>query len=107
MKYSPTIAAAYFRTAGLPVVVPEYRFHPTRRWRFDFAWPFEQVALEVQGGIFVRGRHSRGAALLAEWVKLNTAATMGWRILYCQPRDLLTEQTVSLLRAALQSQVAK
>lgn len=33
-----------------PEFVREHRFHPTRRWRFDFAWPDEKVALEVEGG---------------------------------------------------------
>ena len=29
---------------------PEYRFHPTRKWRFDYAWPENKIALEVEGG---------------------------------------------------------
>jgi hypothetical protein len=95
------IFAAWCRTNGLPLPTPEYRFHPDRRWRFDFAWEKQQVAVEVQGGIWTRGRHTRGAALLKEWEKLNTAATLGWRILYCQPDDLLTTQFMATLKQAL------
>jgi hypothetical protein len=98
---------AYCKAAGLPVPVAEYRFTMLRRWRFDWAWPTHRIALEVQGGIFIRGRHSRGAALLKEWEKLNTAAGLGYRILYCQPQDLLTEQTLNYLRAALDFETAK
>lgn len=66
----------------------EYKFHPSRKWRFDFAWPDRLLALEVQGGIWTSGRHVRGASLLKEWEKLNEAATLGWRVMYCQPQDL-------------------
>ena len=86
---------------GLPVPVAEFRFHPVRKWRFDHAWPEHRVYLEVQGGIFTNGRHSRGAAMLKEWEKINTASGMGYRVLYCQPRDLMTTATVVAIRAAL------
>ena len=67
--------------SGLPRPIPEYRFSPPRRWRFDWAWPnhdfgYGGVALEKQGGLFIQGRHSRGAALLKEHEKLNEAATL-------------------------------
>jgi hypothetical protein len=102
MKYDPQIVTAYMLDQGIPAPIYEYKFHPVRRWRFDLCWLPQRVALEVQGGIFVRGRHSRGAALLKEWEKLNTAAGMGWRVLYCQPRDLCTLETADFIRNALQ-----
>lgn len=73
----------------LPTPVAEYVFAPPRRWRFDLAWPDQRVAIEVQGGLFTRGRHTRGAALLKEHAKLNAAASGGWRVLYCTPKDVL------------------
>lgn len=60
----------------------EYMFHPSKNWRFDYAWLNHMVALEIQGGTFVRGRHSRGAALSGEYEKINQASLMGWRIFY-------------------------
>lgn len=59
----------------------EYRFHPKRRWRFDFAFPEQRVAVEVEGGVFVNGRHSRGAGMLADMEKYNAAAEAGWVVL--------------------------
>lgn len=121
MKHNPQIVKAFFRQYGIPEPVFELKFHNERRWRFDLSWKgctcsgqFKEgsscgmgclenvrVALEIQGGIFIQGRHSRGAALLKEWEKLNEAACDGWRILYCQPKDLLTKQMADTIRRAL------
>lgn len=82
----------------------EHRFHVTRRWRFDYAWPDYQVALEVEGGVWVGGRHTSGAGFVKDMEKYNEAACMGWRIIRCQPRQLCTMQTVETLRRALRWQ---
>jgi hypothetical protein len=95
------ILTAFFKENGIPIPVAEFVFHPDRKWRFDFAWSNEKVALEVQGGIFEQGRHTRGAALLKEWQKLNAAAILGWRILYCQPKDILKHEIATMILAAL------
>lgn len=59
----------------------EYQFHPQRRWRFDFAWPSLKVAAEVEGGIYVRGRHVTPKGFIADCEKYNAAAERGWRVL--------------------------
>lgn len=63
----------------LPRPVAEFRFHPVRRWRFDWAWPEHKVAVEIDGGQWKAGggRHNTDA----DREKLNTAAAMGWRVL--------------------------
>jgi hypothetical protein len=124
MKYNPVIVRAFWATFKIPTPVEEYRFCAGHRWRFDFAWPNYQreiradtgevvtiftltnaqiggVAVEVQGGIWTRGRHTRGAALKMEWDKLNTAAILGWRILYCEPRQVMSTAFAKQLKAAL------
>jgi len=59
----------------------EYRFHPVRRWRFDFANPEIKLALEVEGATWAQGRHTRGSGFEKDCEKYNTAALMGWRVL--------------------------
>ena len=98
---------AYCKAAGLPVPVAELRFAPPRRWRFDWAWPTHRIALEVEGAVWVQGRHTRGSGFVKDMEKYNTAAAMGWRIIRCQPQDLFTEQTLNYLRAALDFETAK
>lgn len=56
----------------------EYKFHPERQWRFDFAFPDRKIAVEVEGGLFTNGGHSRGAAYERNLEKYNAAAKMGW-----------------------------
>lgn len=86
---------------GLFEPVPEYRFDPTRQWRFDWAWPEAKVAIEQQGGIFSAGRHVRGPALVKEYEKLNAAACQGWRILFLTPEQMNDGSVFTLLKRAL------
>jgi very-short-patch-repair endonuclease len=65
----------------LPEPATEYRFHPRRKWRFDCAFPDQRVAIELDGGTYMAGRHTRGAGFAADCEKLNTATVMGWRVL--------------------------
>lgn len=85
--YSTAVRLAC-RVTGLQVPEAEYRFHPVRRWRFDFCWPDAKIALEIQGGIWSGGRHSRGSGLVKEHEKLNAAAHAGYRIFYTTPQDV-------------------
>jgi very-short-patch-repair endonuclease len=60
----------------------EYRFHPTRRWKFDFCFPEARLAVEVEGGTrYGKSRHSQGAGFEADCNKYNQAARMGWVVL--------------------------
>jgi hypothetical protein len=67
--------------ADLPRPEREFRFHPTRRWRFDFAWPDRLLAVEVMGGVWSQGRHTRGAGYTSDCQKQCEAVVRGWRIL--------------------------
>lgn len=79
----------------------EYRFHPDRQWRLDIAWPASKVALEINGGIWTQGRHTRGAGALEDMHKLSEASVLGWRVLYCTPDELYSPTTLDRLRRAL------
>lgn len=65
---------------AMPAPVREYRFHPSRKWRYDFAWPDIKLAVELHGG-GQRGRHSTIAGMTADCDKHNTAVSLGWRVL--------------------------
>ena len=74
--------ALVLRAAKIPFK-REHRFHDSRRWRFDFVvLPIEQkIAVEIEGGVFTRGRHTRGKGYTEDLLKYNEAVLMGWRVL--------------------------
>mgnify|MGYP001589451103 CR=1 FL=1 len=87
--------------ARVPLPSPEWRFHPSRKWRFDFAWIDERLALEVDGGVWSGGKHGRGSGIVKDHEKQNAAAVLGWRILRITPRQLTDPATAALVRDAL------
>jgi hypothetical protein len=73
------------RLAGLPEPEREFLFHRKRKWRFDLAWPELLIAVEVEGGIWVGGRHVRGEGYEADCEKYNEAQLAGWMVLRFTP----------------------
>lgn len=96
-----SVFLALLKMEQVPAPVAEHRFAPPRRWRFDYAWPEHRVALEVEGGVWTGGRHTRGAGFLKDMEKYNEAARLGWRVLRCTPSTLETLATVHLIGDAL------
>jgi hypothetical protein len=92
---------ARLKAEGLPLPTAEYRFHPARKWRFDWAWIAEKIALEVDGGVWTGGRHTRGAGFLKDMEKMNAAAALRWRVLRCTPSTLCKTDTIELLKTVL------
>ena len=89
--YPPPAVRAACLALRVPFPTCEFRFHPERRWRFDYAWPDDRIALEQEGGIWVRGRHTRGKGFMNDLAKYNCATALGWRIFRVTPNSLLTE----------------
>lgn len=92
--------AESMRLAGIPAVEREFRFHPTRKWRFDIAARAHSLAVEVDGGAFTGG-HSRGAAYAKECEKFNEATLLGWRVLRVTPQMVKSGQALALIRRAV------
>lgn len=88
------------RAAGLAEPVAEFRFAPPRRFRFDFAWPDRKLALEVEGGVWTRGRHTRPAGFLRDVEKYNLAASLGWRVFRTTPQRIVDLALYRLIGAA-------
>ena len=85
----------------LPAPVCEHRFHPVRKWRFDYAWPEQRVALEQEGGVFIRGRHSRGVGMVNDMHKYAAATLLGWRVFRATPQMIRSGVAADWIRDAL------
>lgn len=68
----------------------QYVFHATRKWRFDFAWPDQKVAVEIHGGIFQNQAtgHRSKSGVVRDMEKSNAAQKDGWTVLAYQSNDL-------------------
>lgn len=72
---------AQLQLAGLDLPQFEYRFHDTRRWRADFAWPELGILAEYEGGVYSGGAHTRGRHYESDCEKYNEAALAGFVVL--------------------------
>ena len=86
--------ATHVRAMRLPEPTREYRFHPTRRWRLDFAWPDKKFGVEIEGGTWINGRHTRGSGFEADCEKYAEAMCIGWRILRVTGEQVKSGQAI-------------
>lgn len=75
------------RAAGLPEPIPELQWHPSRRYRADYGFPQLRVLVEIDGGLFKNGGHTRGAARLHDMAKDRAATLQGWKTLRYAPSE--------------------
>ena len=68
-------------STGLTGYVREYQAIPGRRYRFDFCWVKERLAVEIQGGTYSRGAHVRPLGVRRDYEKGNLAVKYGWKVL--------------------------
>ena len=94
--------AQQIKAYSLPGMMREYRFDVSRRWRFDFAFPLQRVALEIEGGIWCGGRHTRGLGFEADVEKYNQATLLGWRVFKATGRMVKRGEAIQLLKQALE-----
>lgn len=89
--------------SGLPAPQLEYRFAPPRRFRFDLAWPDRMLAVEIEGGVYLQGRHQRPAGFQRDMTKYNLATLMGWRLLRVTPAMVNNGEALGLIQEALRN----
>lgn len=100
---------AYCASRGYPLPEPEWQFARPRRWRFDLAFVAQKVALELEGGLFGRGRpcalcgrrrvagHSSVERTKTDMDKYNQASILGWRVLRATPEQVESGAVFGLL----------
>ena len=84
--------------------IPEYKFHNSRKWRFDYAFPEQKVAVEIEGGIWTQGRHVRPYGYRADMEKYNAAAALGWKVFRFEPSKITTTKTLQLLKLVIKDE---
>ena len=67
------------------------------RHSFDFAFPALKIAIEIQGGIFGRGRHVRPIGYHEDRAKMRKAMALGWLVLEYTTKDV-NEDPMSMIQ---------
>jgi hypothetical protein len=93
--------AYQIKVLGLPEPEREYKFHPKRKWRFDFAWLLDMVAVEIEGGTWTHGRHTRPWGFENDCIKYNTAQRMGWIVYRFTKRMVESGEAINFIEEAL------
>ncbi|HRR40086.1 MAG TPA: hypothetical protein P5244_02520 [Syntrophales bacterium] len=88
-----------FTAFGLPEPVCEYRFRNDRRWRVDYCWPTAKLAVEIEGGAFLYGRHNRPTSYIKDIEKYNALSLDGYHLLRFTPQQLITGEAQNTILA--------
>ena len=70
-----------WRALGGPALEEEYQFHPKRKWRADYCHRASRVLIEIEGGVYGQGRHTRATGYIKDCEKYNAATMLGYRVL--------------------------
>jgi very-short-patch-repair endonuclease len=79
------------------IVTPEARFHPKRKWKFDYAFVNHGIAVEIEG---LNGRHQMTGGFIKDMEKYNEAAILGWRVFRFTTRQIADASALATLARA-------
>ncbi len=99
-KQKPVDYSVFFKDLenfGIDKPVSEYKFCSFRMWRNDFAWPDHKLALEIEGGAFTKGRHTRGAGFIKDMEKYNQLAMQRFYLIRVTPSEIQNGRAAELI----------
>lgn len=80
----------------------EFKFCSSRKWRSDFYVTSTQILIEVEGGTWSGGRHTRGKGYEQDCEKYSWAAANGWTVLRFTTGQIKSGQAIEMVRMALE-----
>ena len=83
---------------SIPEPVDEFYFHTVRKWRVDLCWPDQKLALEIEGGVFINGRHVRPTGFIKDIEKYNALSILGYSLLRFTPQQMESCESYDFLR---------
>ena len=88
------------RDVNLPEPETEFEFTDERKWRFDFAWYQLMLAIEVEGGVYNHGRHTRPKGFEDDCEKYNAAALYGWVVIRVTTKMISDGRAIKIIQKA-------
>jgi len=78
--------------------IREFRFHPTRKWRWDYILTGQRISIEIEGGFYRGvGGHNSINGLQRDMDKQNAGVMLGWRPLRFSTADVLRGRAKAFL----------
>lgn len=74
-----------------------------RKFRFDYCFTDIMLAVEIEGGVWINGRHNRASGFIKDIVKYNIACMLGYRILRFTIADLKKTSTYDIISKTIQN----
>ena len=95
--------ALQIKLLKLPVPERQFAFAKSvgRRYKADFAWPDFGLIAEVQGGLWVLGRHSRPLYVWREWRRTMIAQLLGYKVLFFATEEVHDGTAVNAIHQVL------
>lgn len=91
---------------ALKIMPPEreLKFHPTRKWKFDFAWTSIKLALEVEGGTkYNKSRHTKHDGFEGDCIKYAEASLLGWTVIRFTTQQIMSGIAISYVQKFLKN----
>lgn len=79
----------------------EFKFCEHRHWRADFLILGTRILVEVEGGTWSGGRHTRGQGYQKDCEKYNWAAANGWTVLRFTTQQVNSGAAIKAILEAL------
>lgn len=80
--------------------IREFKFHPERKWRFDFILQ-NDIAVEIEGGVYMKSRHTTGKGFTQDCEKYSEAAALGWRVLRFTTEQVMSGYAIHCTKRAM------
>ena len=90
------------KSAKITGFTREYKFHPKRRWRLDFAWVDKKIGVEVEGGIWLpRSGHNTGVGISRDVEKGNALTLLGWKLIRVTGKMIKNGEALNIIESML------
>lgn len=97
-------ALAFQLKAAKISCTPEYQWNPKTKQRADFlvfGRGFQSLLVEVDGGLYINGGHTRGAARERDYERDAEAMMLGFKVLRVSPRQVKQGKAIQWITSLL------
>jgi very-short-patch-repair endonuclease len=74
----------------------EFKFHPTRGWRVDFAWPDRKLAVEIESSV-----HRIKNRFASDIPKYNALQLNGWTLFRFTAKMVVSAEAIDTVKTVL------